>query len=540
MFKWAFWQNWQRTIWWQPFQIKDKANKTLLMRAKWLFIFSLIIGGLFIIIQNRQLYLLINRESLEKQENEFVNLFYPQYYRLYYWMKNQANLAIDLKTSLDKKIAIDSWLNNYAQSFSLVDGVSKIELGLAGTNEQWQAIRKDNDWEVTNNINQEFATMISNQDWQNENIYWAENQLSDTLTTLALFWVYTNDQGEKTYVKVTADFNYLLELEEVWQRPKSGAVVFLGTDNQSQFFPFWEIEEATLATLAAKLATERANLFEKGIIIDDENGLIQALNLKKDLIDQSIFHLQYSGENFWIKITPIETQTDFMLMAVILRENHPLYRLGISARIITLLVIIIIIINFLLFFYYYWRYLRQYYFTNEIKDIIKSGESAVLEFKSSLRYDYKQKKLNKELENIIIKSVAAFNNSDGGIILLGVNDKGKILGLKKDYETLKKPDRDGFELHLRAIISQAYGQHFAARRIEIFFPHVNKEEVCMLKIKKGRTPIYTMTTDKTCGARQEKFYIRMGNSCREIEKPSDIVTYQKERFTWKLKWSKNK
>ena len=112
---------------------------------------------------------------------------------------------------------------------------------------------------------------------------------------------------------------------------------------------------------------------------------------------------------------------------------------------------------------------------------------------------------------------------------MGVNDKGKILGLKKDYETLKKSDRDGFELHLRAIISQAYGQHFAAQRIEIFFPHVNKEEICVLKIKKGRTPIYTMTTDKNCGARQEKFYIRMGNSCREIEKPSDIVIYHSDR-----------
>ena len=113
---------------------------------------------------------------------------------------------------------------------------------------------------------------------------------------------------------------------------------------------------------------------------------------------------------------------------------------------------IISLMSICLFAYYYWQHSRRYYFTNQIKEIIKQGEGAHLEFKSTLRYDLKKKKINKLLEKVVLKSIAAFNNSDGGLLLIGVDDAGKILGLKADYRTLKKPDKDGFELHLRSLI----------------------------------------------------------------------------------------
>jgi hypothetical protein len=71
-----------------------------------------------------------------------------------------------------------------------------------------------------------------------------------------------------------------------------------------------------------------------------------------------------------------------------------------------------------------------------ITDLIQEGESDELEFKSSLRWDYKQGKVNKELEGVIVKTVSAFANSDGGTLLIGVDDDGNALGIEKDLLSL--------------------------------------------------------------------------------------------------------
>jgi len=71
--------------------------------------------------------------------------------------------------------------------------------------------------------------------------------------------------------------------------------------------------------------------------------------------------------------------------------------------------------------------------TESLSEILKQDENRFLEFKSSLRWDYRQEKLNPILEDVIIKTVAAFGNSDGGILLIGVDDDKNILGLQNDY-----------------------------------------------------------------------------------------------------------
>ena len=49
--------------------------------------------------------------------------------------------------------------------------------------------------------------------------------------------------------------------------------------------------------------------------------------------------------------------------------------------------------------------------------LILKGESDDLEFKSSFRYDYRQQKVNKALETVIIKTLAGFMNTQGGSLL---------------------------------------------------------------------------------------------------------------------------
>ena len=114
--------------------------------------------------------------------------------------------------------------------------------------------------------------------------------------------------------------------------------------------------------------------------------------------------------------------------------------------------------------------------------IIKEGESDQVEFKSSLRFDYHQNAINKSLEGVIIKTIAGFMNTSGGTLLIGLDDSGNILGLEQDYQSLKKKNRDGFELQLYQLITNDIGIEFCTL-VEIDFYDLDEKDVCVLRIK---------------------------------------------------------
>lgn len=174
-------------------------------------------------------------------------------------------------------------------------------------------------------------------------------------------------------------------------------------------------------------------------------------------------------------------------------------------------------------------------FTNDeqVLRCIAQGESISLEFKSSLRWDYINNDINKELENVILKSIAAFTNAHGGMIFIGIKDDSTILGLEKDYSTFKEETSDYFELHLRNLVDNFFGRDFSASQIRcIFYKFTDKEnegkEIAIIDIKENDEPIYVTLDHK--GAKTEKFYVRSGNSSRAIENLSEINRYIKNRF----------
>jgi predicted HTH transcriptional regulator len=107
-----------------------------------------------------------------------------------------------------------------------------------------------------------------------------------------------------------------------------------------------------------------------------------------------------------------------------------------------------------------------------------------------MRWNIREAKVDKNIEQIILKSIAAFSNSEGGKLLIGVADDGEILGLEEDYNTLKEANKDHFELHLRNLINKAYGRDFATTNIRIKFPGVDEAEICEVEIKAGMKPLY--------------------------------------------------
>lgn len=144
-----------------------------------------------------------------------------------------------------------------------------------------------------------------------------------------------------------------------------------------------------------------------------------------------------------------------------------------------------------------------------VLSIIEEGESDRVEFKSSLRYDYRKSSINKSLEGVITKTIAGFMNTDGGTLLIGLDDSGSILGLEQDYQSLKKKNRDGFELQIYQLVTNDIGIEFCSL-IEIDFYELDRKDVCVLRIKEAASPAYVHGNNKT------SFFIRAGNSTKPL------------------------
>jgi hypothetical protein len=164
----------------------------------------------------------------------------------------------------------------------------------------------------------------------------------------------------------------------------------------------------------------------------------------------------------------------------------------------------------------------------DLAEIIEAGETHEVEFKTTLRYDMRENRVNKLLEGVIMKTIAAFSNSEGGMLIIGVNDDMEIVGLENDYNTLKEGTKDGFELHLRNLINQYYGIEFASKYVRISFPIIEDKEICLVEIKPGDKPLFTKLKDKY-GIEQENFYLRSGNSSPALA-PSEQAGYIRTRF----------
>ncbi len=164
----------------------------------------------------------------------------------------------------------------------------------------------------------------------------------------------------------------------------------------------------------------------------------------------------------------------------------------------------------------------------EILHLLQQGESNTVEFKSTARWNLRENKKDRTMEEVILKTIAAFLNTQGGTLLIGVADDSSIVGLELDYQTFKKRDRDGFELWLMGdLLLKEMGKAIAPY-LTVTFHSVDHKDICRIAIVPAPEPIYVDIRDKS-GQLCETFFIRTGNSTNKLEKPSEITKYIKQR-----------
>lgn len=155
---------------------------------------------------------------------------------------------------------------------------------------------------------------------------------------------------------------------------------------------------------------------------------------------------------------------------------------------------------------------------SKLVKILRDGETDTSEWKSSLRWDYKLNKVNKDLEIVAAKEIVALLNTKGGRLLIGVDDDGKVLGLKPDLSSLGKPTLDGFRLKLTEIIDNCIGKMFHASISIGFEKYAGDTEVCLIEVSDGKEPAYLKYNG------EEIFYIRLQSSSKPL-KISEAVKY---------------
>lgn len=161
----------------------------------------------------------------------------------------------------------------------------------------------------------------------------------------------------------------------------------------------------------------------------------------------------------------------------------------------------------------------------DLPSIIRQGEGPYLEFKSSLRWDLVENRVNRVLESIVLKTIAGFMNSSiGGTLLLGVADNGEILGLDNDFKTLKKTDIDGFEQAVMTAISSHLGSD-VCEFVHILFHVIDKKTVCRIIVSPARRPVYLDFNNMS------RFFVRTGAATREMT-VQEALAYVPTRWGW--------
>ncbi|MGV8142271.1 MAG: helix-turn-helix domain-containing protein [Candidatus Pacearchaeota archaeon] len=156
--------------------------------------------------------------------------------------------------------------------------------------------------------------------------------------------------------------------------------------------------------------------------------------------------------------------------------------------------------------------------SEKIKSIISAGEGPKLEFKSSLRTNIYTNQIDKSIEFAVLKTLVAYMNTDGGTLMVGVSDKGEILGLEKDAFT----SNDKLKLHLNNMIKEHIGTQFSHFIQYELFP-INDRHILKIDCLPSTKRVFLKD------GKEEEFYIRNGPASTKLT-GNALIDYIGNRF----------
>jgi type I restriction enzyme R subunit len=167
------------------------------------------------------------------------------------------------------------------------------------------------------------------------------------------------------------------------------------------------------------------------------------------------------------------------------------------------------------------QYLRAH---RNAEELIKAGESKTLEFTSTLRWSLKEDRQDdKGVTHAVLKTIAAFLNTEGGDLLIGVADDGSIVGIEKDQ--LETHDR--FMRHLTQVVRNGLGDR-AGTCIDPKMQIVQGKSVCVVSCQRSPEPVF-LKWEGTEVHPVGEFFVRSGAGTVQLSHDS-TRTYTRTRF----------
>ena len=158
------------------------------------------------------------------------------------------------------------------------------------------------------------------------------------------------------------------------------------------------------------------------------------------------------------------------------------------------------------------------------EELVKQGESKTLEFKSSLRWNLKEdRKDDKRITHAALKTIAAFLNTDGGDLLIGVADDGSAMGIEHD----KLETEDKFMRHVAQVVRNGLGVR-ASTCVDPKMQTVGGKRVCLVSCRRSPEPVRL----KWKGVERENdgdFFVRSGPGSVVLS-ADEVGEYVRTRF----------
>ena len=153
-----------------------------------------------------------------------------------------------------------------------------------------------------------------------------------------------------------------------------------------------------------------------------------------------------------------------------------------------------------------------------LEEALKVGESRTIEFKSTFQWDLYQKKRNEDRQLDVLKAIAGFLNTKGGILFIGITEEGttpEIRGLAEDLLEMTG-SKDKLQLTLRHLITDRIGSAYS---------HLITDDLkefggcCYWEITVGESPepVFVRWKPKGQAKEQKLFYIREGPKTSDLD-----------------------
>jgi len=152
-----------------------------------------------------------------------------------------------------------------------------------------------------------------------------------------------------------------------------------------------------------------------------------------------------------------------------------------------------------------------------VASLIRGGENDRVEFKSTLRWNLRSDQADKGVDLAWLKAIVAFLNTDGGVLIVGVEDDGNVLGTAAD----RFDNDDKYLLHVNNRINQHIGMEHL-RDIRFGLVSLGDDRVLVVECLPSRDPVFLMSGNA------EDFYVRAGPGSRKLS-TSEVLAYMSRK-----------